>query len=207
MKSFLISLLLLTTPGCALWYGAFGFDTTEGAVHCGQQNGIQVWVDNKTTDKNLSLSCPEALKTVAEAHDVGCANGLWSCRQKWDYMVQFVNSRTCEAVKSLDSEHAAGYTLTFWSHVSCIAYGSDAPESFVTNEPSSAVVILMHEMIHMTEGGNGAHCHWTTKYAEAFKHLKNGGAQSWDDLCEHITCSGAICGPDSFLEGLATGSQ
>jgi len=172
--------LSLFLSSCALLHGAFGFPVTRDALHCGQQYGMDVWVDGQTSDELPPMTCQEALETVQLAHLYGVDFGWWPMSHTWDYRVEFINAHPLTVIDSLGSDHAAGYTLTWISHVSAVSYWYDAH----TKDPKPSCVILLHEMLHMKEGGNAGHCHWTSKYRKFFDGLENGAYQGWHDNCE-----------------------
>ncbi len=196
MRLYQLLATALLLSSCSIFHAAFGFDVTPGSTDCGSVLGVEVWVDNVTTETVQSMTCAQAAKTLVDVRDVGAAKGLWPADQQWPgYRLEFVNAPNLGAIDSLGSDNSWGYTLT-WSHRIAVITSQDYEEGKdLPTDLHSSGVILLHEMIHVKEGGNASHCHWASKYSYIWKGMRHEFVETTIDRCERTTCGGSQCWP------------
>jgi hypothetical protein len=191
-------LLWLARPGAWLLgvflLAACGSTDTQmsaGALYCGAQDGLEVYVDGQSSrDANggvvPAMTCTRARWNVEEAAAAGVHAGFWGANQQWaGFRLEFVNSAdlTAQGSPGLDGL-TDGDTIT-------VTYQDDAMPAHATSVWAPSTVILVHELTHATYGEED-HCNWSIRYAPAMV-WEYAWASGFHDDCQNVTCSGDEC--------------
>lgn len=163
---------------------------SAGAVYCGAQAGLEVYVDGQSAlvngDVVAAMTCIRALWNVEAAAAAGVHAGFWGDDQQWPgFRLEFVNAADLSAQGSPGLDGLTdGDTIT-------VTYQDDAQPSLPTSVWAPSTVILVHELTHATYGEED-HCNWSSRYAPAMV-WEYAWASGFHDDCQNVTCNGDEC--------------